>query len=176
MGPMLIVLLTTLASALPTHVITRMQKLHPMTEFRSVNGVLDVHLVVDVMQLQQIKYHPNYNVSGTATNITWKTRAYNGLFPGPTLIVKPGDRINMRLTNNLIGTGQVGEANTFHDLNYTNMHTHGLHISPYQDDVLNVTVPPQSSVDLVYDIVHDHSPGLFWYHVRSGAVVATSTM
>lgn len=49
--------------------------------------------------------------------------AYNGTVPGPTIRVRPGDRLRVDLINDLSGA--------------TNLHTHGLHVSPEgaSDDV-----------------------------------------
>src|SRR3954464_2785677 len=43
--------------------------------------------------------------------------AYNGLIPGPTLRFRSGAPVRLKLTNNLEGK-------------MTNMHVHGLHVSP----------------------------------------------
>ncbi len=53
-------------------------------------------------------------------------------------------------------------TNISHDFNNTNMHFHGSHVSPFQDDVLR-NVSPRYSSYYTYDIV-DHQPGTFWYH------------
>ncbi len=49
-----------------------------------------------------------------------------------------------------------------HGFNKTNMHTHGFHVSPFQDDILRV-VPPDFFSYYTYDLV-DHTPGTMWYH------------
>jgi len=76
---------------------------------------------------------------------------YNGRFPAPTLIVRPGDRLQIRLTNN---------APT-----WTNLHFHGLHVSPLglQDNVFAQIEPGATRL---YDvrIPSTHPGGLFWYH------------
>ena len=74
---------------------------------------------------------------------------YNGSTPGPTLRVRPGDRLVITLENRLD-----------HD---TNLHTHGLHVSPAVDDIF-LMVPPGHSHSYIYDIPADHRSGLFWYH------------
>ena len=54
---------------------------------------------------------------------------YNGSAPGPTLRVRPGDRLQIRLENRLDEP--------------TNLHTHGLHVSPEGDgDNIFETVGP----------------------------------
>src|SRR5687768_9809520 len=74
---------------------------------------------------------------------------YNGATPGPTLCVRPGDRLVITLENRLD-----------HD---TNLHTHGLHVSPAVDDIF-LMVPAGGSHTYIYDIPGAHRSGLFWYH------------
>jgi FtsP/CotA-like multicopper oxidase with cupredoxin domain len=80
-----------------------------------------------------------------------KAIVYDGSFPGPTLVVDPGDRIDLRLVNRL------PEA--------TNLHTHGFHVSPEgnSDNVL-LHIEPGETFDFRFDIPRDHAPGLNWYH------------
>ncbi|MEM6270495.1 MAG: multicopper oxidase family protein [Bacteroidota bacterium] len=54
------------------------------------------------------------------------------------------------------------DHNIPHAFNVTNMHTHGLHISPFQDDIFR-QVPPGHSSLYSYDL-KEHSPGTMWYH------------
>jgi FtsP/CotA-like multicopper oxidase with cupredoxin domain len=76
---------------------------------------------------------------------------YNGSFPGPTLVVDPGDRIRLRLVNRLEDP--------------TNLHTHGFHVSPEgnSDNVL-LHIPPGETFDFEFDLPRNHAPGLNWYH------------
>jgi suppressor of ftsI len=76
---------------------------------------------------------------------------YNGRYIPPTLRVRPGDTIRVRLTNAL---GQP-----------TNLHTHGLTVSPRgnSDNVL-LNVAPGQTQDYEIRIPPDHPPGLYWYH------------
>jgi len=84
---------------------------------------------------------------------------YNGSTPGPTLRVRPGDRLVVTLENEL-------------DTD-TNLHTHGLHVSPSGDaDNIFVTVSPGQSHTYTYDIPADHRSGLFWYHPHTHGHVA----
>ena len=84
---------------------------------------------------------------------------YNGSTPGPTLRVRPGDRLIVTLENQL-------------DTD-TNLHTHGLHVSPSGDaDNIFVTVSPGQSHTYTYDIPADHRSGLFWYHPHAHGHVA----
>lgn len=76
---------------------------------------------------------------------------YNGGFPGPTLKVSPGDRLQIKLINSL---SQM-----------TNLHTHGLHVSPSgNSDNPLLNIEPAETFDYEIDIPENHSAGLNWYH------------
>lgn len=79
------------------------------------------------------------------------TTVYDGIFPGPTLRVRPGDRLRLALTNALDEP--------------TNFHTHGLHVSPQgnSDNVL-MSVAPGQRFEFQFDLPPDHPAGLYWYH------------
>jgi suppressor of ftsI len=52
--------------------------------------------------------------------------------------------------------------------NMTNLHFHGLHVSPNapQDDVLTMMAMPGQTLHYVVDIPEDQPPGLYWYHTH----------
>ena len=84
---------------------------------------------------------------------------YNGGVPGPTLRLRPGDRLQIRLVNRLDAP--------------TNLHVHGLHVSPEGNgDNIFVTVDPGESFDYDYRLPEDHPPGVFWYHPHHHGTVA----
>ncbi|GAB3139713.1 multicopper oxidase family protein [Marisediminicola antarctica] len=76
---------------------------------------------------------------------------YNGSLPGPTLVLRPGDRLEVELENGLDAI--------------TNLHVHGLHVTPRGngDNVL-LAIDPGDTVDYAYDLPADHAPGVYWYH------------
>jgi FtsP/CotA-like multicopper oxidase with cupredoxin domain len=80
-----------------------------------------------------------------------KAIVYNDSFPGPTLVVDPGDRLALRLVNRLDDA--------------TNLHTHGFHVSPVgnSDNVL-LHIEPGETFDYEFDLPRNHAPGLNWYH------------
>jgi FtsP/CotA-like multicopper oxidase with cupredoxin domain len=53
-------------------------------------------------------------------------------------------------------------------MNMTNLHFHGLTVSPKrpQDDVIDVMAMPGASIDYTLEIPHEHTPGLHWYHTH----------
>ncbi|CAN0196867.1 unnamed protein product, partial [Scytosiphon promiscuus] len=77
-------------------------------------------------------------------------RAYEGAVPGPTLRVKPGDRL-------------VGKVEAWP--NVTNIHVHGLHVSPSGvGDNIYRRAGPGDALEYIYDLPPDHYPGIFYYH------------
>lgn len=109
-------------------------------EISSQNGVLDAELTVE----------PRTIVVG-GEKVT--TNLYNGLFAPPTLRVRPGDTLRLKLTN------RRGEGES------TNVHYHGTHVSPLApSDSVFITVKPGESYQYVVNFPKDHPQGLFWYH------------
>lgn len=84
---------------------------------------------------------------------------YNTTAPGPTLRVRPGDELAVRLTNRLDEP--------------TNLHTHGLRVSPEANsDNPFLRVDPGTSFDYLYRIPPDHPAGTYWYHPHHHGMVA----
>lgn len=83
----------------------------------------------------------------------------NGTSPGPTLRVRPGDRLRLVLDN------QTEHA--------TNLHTHGLHVSPSGNSD-NPFVEVRAGERFAYEVAipPDHPGGLFWYHPHHHGRVA----
>ncbi len=93
-------------------------------------------------------------------------RCFNGKLVGPTLRVKPGDKIRLTLRNTMAGERwQPNMMNTLNSFNTLNLHYHGLHVSPngISDNVL-IQVGPHETQEYVVDIPKDHTPGTYWYH------------
>lgn len=84
---------------------------------------------------------------------------YNGTLPGPTLFLRPGDELAVRLVNNLDEP--------------TNLHVHGLHVSPQANgDNVFTRVLPGAGFDYSYRLPADHPPGVYWYHPHHHGMVA----
>lgn len=117
------------------------------------SAVVTVNLTVDA-----------FRFANNNTPIVFTTRAYNGAFGGPVIRVKQGDTLVIHLENRL-GEGSGGPLNWFRYPNTTNLHLHGLHISPMgtSDDIFRL-ISPNSTGTYMYQIPDDHSPGTFWYH------------
>lgn len=112
----------------------------------------------------------------TGTDDPVRLRSYVGAatggspqFAAPTVRILPGETFRLTLRNELPADDPTcpgaGGVNVPHCFNRTNMHTHGLHISPTgnSDNVL-VSVSPGVSFQYEYNIPPDHPAGTFWYH------------
>lgn len=91
------------------------------------------------------------------------TMTINKQYPGPTLKLKPGDRLEIKYVSRL------REA--------TNLHFHGLHVSPSgrADNVLRRFRPGTTNM-ISLKIPHDHPNGLFWYHPHLHGQVNTQVL
>lgn len=88
-------------------------------------------------------------------------------FVAPTISASPGETVRIGLDNRL--PKQPGctppNINTPHCFNSTNLHAHGLWVSPAgnSDNVL-LTIRPGVEFEYEYNIPADHPAGTFWYH------------
>lgn len=101
---------------------------------------------------------------------TLTTRAYrqaggNFSIPGPTIRMTPGNTYVLTLKNLLPFATPSTVENDFKDPNVTNIHTHGLHVSPMSpsDDVMRL-INGTYCGDYAYDVPSDHMGGTLWYH------------
>ena len=138
----------------------------PQPEFRtSANGILSTTLTADMVPV---------NINGKP----YLSSVYEKSYPGPTLMVCPGDTLKVAVRNNLTAADfpsyQASPDPHVSGLaGVTNLHTHGFFVSPNppQDDVF-VEIQPGggpgtvggSTYDYRYDIPTDHRPGAYWYH------------
>lgn len=105
------------------------------------NGVLEASLTAQ------------WEMSGNAR----KQFSYNGHAPGPILEARPGDTVRLTLTNELDTS--------------TNLHFHGLHISPDIDNVFR-EVAAGSSYTYEFQIPDNHPAVTGWYHPHYHGLVA----
>jgi len=85
----------------------------------------------------------------------------------PVIHASPGSKITLDYQNHLSSHSKEvcvdGPC-----MNMTNLHFHGLHVSPNapQDDVLSMMAMPGQSLHYVVEIPEDQPPGLYWYHTH----------
>ncbi len=90
-------------------------------------------------------------------------------FVAPAIEVRPGQTVSMTLHNKLPAdstcTAPGGDVNDPHCFNGTNLHSHGLWVSPSgnSDNVL-LSINPGVSFEYIYNLPPDHPAGTFWYH------------
>lgn len=134
----------------------------------SSNGVLKMQL--------DVKYTDPATISLGGCPLT--LRSFNGTLGGPTIRLKPGDKLLLQLRNNLPKESaaeikrqyddEASQAHLMtmpHSFNTTNMHYHGLHVSPggNSDNVL-LAIGPGELEDYEVNIPANHPSGTFWYH------------
>ncbi len=100
-------------------------------------------------------------------------RSYNGCPFGPTISIKPGATLKIALKNKLTVNDppdfcpNTVSFTTPHCFNHTNLHMHGLHVSPAgtSDNVL-LTVLPGATQAYTFNIPSTHPSGTFLYHAH----------
>jgi FtsP/CotA-like multicopper oxidase with cupredoxin domain len=151
----------------------------------SKEGVLEVRLIVkqDTARLDTVaKPVKNFLlfayelIRGTASN---GQTSGDGLYPGPTLQVFPGDTLIVHLDNAMTGLTisdfydpaytPTGEAVDIYPPQMTsspfNLHTHGMHISPKGNaDNVMLHIPAGYSNTYTYEMPKDLPHGVYWYH------------
>ncbi|AFY40113.1 multicopper oxidase type 3 [[Leptolyngbya] sp. PCC 7376] len=117
----------------------------PTQVFRSENGLLEIDLTAQYSDLV------------LAEQPFPQMMTYNGQIPAPRLEVNAGDRLIIHFKNDL------DQA--------TNLHFHGLHLSPDQDNVFLKIAPGQSHT-YELDIHPQQRAGTHWYHPHLHGSVA----
>jgi len=85
--------------------------------------------------------------------------SYNGSVPGPRLEIRPGDQVRIRFVNRLPEV--------------TNLHFHGLHVSPSGNaDNVFLEIPPGESQIYEFSLPQDHRGGTYWYHPHVHHLIA----
>lgn len=101
-----------------------------------------------------------------------KLRSYNGKLHGPLIEAIPGDTLNITLENQLppepTPSPVMEHASTEpHGFNTTNLHFHGLHVSPSGNaDNVMLALTPGHRFDYEVKIPLDHPAGTYWYHAH----------
>jgi FtsP/CotA-like multicopper oxidase with cupredoxin domain len=158
------------------------------------NGLLDVTLTASYLDTRLAGEDPSkpYPVSLRAYGFDTQVPSHSG----PTLVVKGGDQLRIRLVNKLPVNPPFlafRDPTNYMKPNTTNLHVHGLHVFPgiysdrkpleYGDYVVDPNIggvlPNGDSRQYVYSIPKDHPEGPFYYHPQyhgSSAIQAASLM
>ena len=118
----------------------------PSDVYSNKQGILEVSLIVEEKR-------------GAIGNQSVTALVYNGSLMAPTLHIKPGERLIVNLVNNI---------------DETNIHYHGFHVSPVgsSDNVFRVVETGQTA-KYVIDIPINHPTGTFWYHPHIHGLATT---
>ena len=93
--------------------------------------------------------------------------SFDGKASAPVIRAWPGDTLKIEYINELPRVASEPCAiEPCH--NMTNLHFHGLEVSPHapQDDVLDMMAMPGETLHYAVQIPPDHPPGLYWYHTH----------
>jgi len=135
-----------------------------------------VHGQEELVQPEEV-YATNGVVSDTLTlaispiTVAGKTltsRLYNASCPGPTYRLQRGNLLRLLLRNQLPPNpdqDSADQGNFPQRLNTTNLHTHGLNVSPADssDNVL-LEILPGMDFQFHIQLPADHATGTYWYH------------
>jgi FtsP/CotA-like multicopper oxidase with cupredoxin domain len=93
--------------------------------------------------------------------------SYEGKNIAPVIRVFPGDTLKIDYKNDL-PVHSTESCAISPCKNMTNLHFHGLEISPQspQDDVIDMMAMPGDTLHYAVEIPSEHPPGLFWYHTH----------
>lgn len=116
----------------------------------SLNGLLKTTMAME---------QATHKFSNSSLQLT--TRLLNGTYPGPTVRIKPGDRLQLKFRNSLKSQGVSFVHNQLSAPDETNLHFHGLHID---NQPSHKAVRPKESRNYLIDIPEYHMPGTHWIH------------
>ena len=130
------------------------------------------------LSLQRAAASINNPQTGGSDMLTLRT--YNGCITSPAISARPGDTLQITLKNALPAADPscVQPSTPPYYLppgvdcfNTTNLHTHGLHVSPTvgpfgAGDNVQISIPPAKTQAYSIDIPADHPAGTFWYHAH----------
>lgn len=114
------------------------------------------------------------------THYCYKYQGPAGVVEAPTLRVNPGDTLLLNITNDINSNSAQSKSGMDMSMpgkncadggpatiNSTNVHFHGLNVSPNcgSDDVLTTLIQPNTpGYQYTIKIPVDEPPGLYWYH------------
>jgi FtsP/CotA-like multicopper oxidase with cupredoxin domain len=96
-----------------------------------------------------------------------RTYTYDGVVPGYTWELRGGDVLTVDLRNRLpeLPHQPMMQMDRPHEWTTTNLHTHGLHVSPSGNgDNVFLEIAPGDRFHYRIPVPEDHPAGIFWYH------------
>ncbi|HZC73901.1 MAG TPA: multicopper oxidase domain-containing protein [Jatrophihabitans sp.] len=117
-----------------------------------------------VVQVSLTARQTAITANGTAANLL----TYNGQFPGPVIRARRTDLLRVNFRNDLPNDSATNFLG--HNVRITNLHTHGLHVSPSDNangthaDNMMVMLDPGESTVYEYDLSRHRSGNLNFYH------------
>jgi len=107
-------------------------------------------------------------LAAASDRVTGKSEfRYRGNNIPPVIRVQPGTVLNMDYKNELAAHSKE-ECIGHPCMNMTNLHFHGLHVSPNapQDDALDMMASPGQTLHYSVEVPPQQPPGLYWYHTH----------
>jgi suppressor of ftsI len=115
---------------------------------------------------------------GSLGSFHLRTRTYNSSIPGPLMVTRPGHTLRVRLINRLpvdppaTAPSGIDPLNNPHAFNTTNLHVHGLQVTPHlfnppgtiDPKAHMIRVASGQSLGYQFKLPDDHPSGLYWYH------------
>jgi suppressor of ftsI len=91
---------------------------------------------------------------------------FDGRDVPPDIRIAPGETLKIHYVNALPAASETARRQG--QMNMTNLHFHGMSVSPErpQDDVVDMNAMPGEALDYTLVIPADHLPGLHWYHTH----------
>lgn len=135
-----------------------------VTRFSLVSAQAATQTIVEAKRIRSSKGVLNLTLKADESMLAFNgakrwALTYNGVFPAPTLVLNPGDVLNIKLLNS---TSMM-----------TNLHTHGFHVSPNgNSDNPLIEIMPGKSFQYTFKIPKNHPSGTFWYHPHHHMFVA----
>jgi suppressor of ftsI len=109
-----------------------------------------------------------FTLSAVTDSVSGKSQfRYNSNDVPPTMRVRPGQDIRVEYVNSLSPVSKE-RCVMMPCSNRSNLHFHGLHVSPEspQDDVLTMSAAPGETLRYTVSVPRNQPPGLYWYHTH----------
>ncbi len=109
-----------------------------------------------------------FTLSAVTDTVSGKSHfRYNGNDVPPTIRVRPGQDLRVEYINDLSPVSKE-RCVMMPCSNRSNLHFHGLHVSPEspQDDVLTMSAAPGETLRYTVNVPRNQPPGLYWYHTH----------